>query len=133
MRFLILIATIFIAFLTGCSEYPHDFATTEMEIFNLKIDELTASSARLTWETSKKGSTEVYYKRISSVEKVYLDNESDDGTLDHVVILKDLAPQEDYFCRIISRNDNGYMLEIDDVVFTTNPYPQVFPEEPPLY
>ena len=132
MRTLNITILLCLAFLAGCSEYPYDFANTDMQIFEIEIDEITTSTARITWKTSKKGTTEVYYKRISSVEKIIISDEGNDIVLDHRVILKDLVPQEDYFCRIISQNDSEYKLEIDDLTFTTKPHPQIYPEENPL-
>lgn len=133
MRLLSFTILFSLVFLGGCSEYPYDFANTEMLIFDLSIDEVTTSTARFTWKTSKKGTTEIYYKRISSVEKIVISDEDDEIALDHTVTLTDLVPQEDYFCRIISQNEDGYKLEIDDLSFTTKPDPQVYPQEDPLF
>jgi len=119
----------FFAIITGCSEYPHDFANEEMQIIDLKNEKVTTSTVKFTFLTSKKGTTEIFYKRISSVEKVII---SDDEVLEHTILLENLVPQEDYFCRVKSQNKDGYKATVDDIIFTTKPYPQIYPEQSSL-
>ena len=116
---------LFFLLLSGCAEPTFEFASEEIAILSPQISEITDNSALFTFATSKKGTTEIYYKRLSSVEKIYVDTEE---VLDHSVRLDQLVPQEEYFCRIITRNEDGNFCEIDDLTFVTDPYPLVYPE-----
>jgi len=115
--------------LAGCSDYQDEFAAEPMIIFQLDVVNVTNTTATITWSTSKKGSSEVYYKRVTSYEDLVRD---DTEVLEHAVTLTNLFPQTEYTCRVISRNGDGYSEEWQDIVFTTKPNPAVLPPEPSL-
>ena len=104
--------------LIGCSHYHDDFAEEPMIIYKLDVVDVTQTSATLKWQTSKKGTSEVYFKRLSSLEKFSIDETE---VLSHVVELSPLFPDASYYCRVISQNEEGYRDEWQDIVFTTKP------------
>ena len=112
--------------LSGCSHYDDEFTEEPMIIHRLDVVNVTETTATIEWETSKKGSSEVFYKREDSLEKFISDKTE---KLSHSVTLSNLFPQREYICRVISENEDGYTDEWEDIIFTTKPAPPVLPPE----
>ena len=111
----------------GCSDYPDDFTAEQMVIYQFEVDRPTDDGTFdekhmivLRWKTSKEGTSEVYFKLPETVEEMYEDSTE---VLDHEVRLTNLFASREYTCRIVSRNEDGYYDEWEDVVFHTQPWP----------
>ena len=130
-RTLALALLLFAAFfsLLGCSHYTDDFANEEMIIYQLDVVNVTENTATIQWQTSKKGTSEVFYKRESSLENFVQDTSE---KLSHSVTLTNLFPQREYICRVISKNEDGYEDQWEDIIFNTKPSPPVLPPETPI-
>lgn len=110
--------------LGGCSTYPDEFAAEPMIIYDLAVTGVGEHEATITWKTSKKGTSVVWYRRVTSVED---QARSDTEVLDHSVTLTNLLPSSEYLCRVISSNADGYHDEWQDVLVRTLPWPPVSP------
>ena len=130
-RTLALTLLVFLALgtLLGCSHYTDEFAAEEMIIYELDVVDVTETSATIKWQTSKKGTSEVFYKREISLEKFVQDSTE---VLSHSVTLTNLFPQQEYVCRVISKNEDGYEDQWEDIIFNTKPSPAVLPPETPI-
>ena len=105
-------------------------------ILELERTDLTATSARIEWETSRSttgrleyGTTDDYGTRVGSTQEY---------DTEHAVTLTGLTPNTVYHYRIISRDRDGRMVDDDDHTFKTesvaapptNPPPAALPAAP---
>ena len=125
LRGVLVVAALGIALaLGGCSTYPDEFALEPMIIYDLAVTGVGEHEATITWKTSKKGDSVVYYRRVTSVEDLV---RSDTQVLDHSMALTNLFPSSEYLCRVLSSNAEGYHDEWQDVLVRTLPWPPVSP------
>lgn len=121
---LVMAALAFALALGGCSTYPDEFAAEPMVIYDMAVTGVGEHEATISWKTSKKGTSVVFYRRVTSVEDVV---RSDTEVLDHSMTLPNLLPSSEYLCRVLSSNDDGYHDEWQDVLVRTLPWPPVSP------
>ncbi len=96
-------------------------ATDEEEpprIFNVKIEEVTATTSIITWETDKESDSLVNY----GLDKNYgIARDPHFDKIKHVIVLDNLLPDTTYYFRITSSDENGNQGISSDFSFKTKP------------
>ncbi len=90
------------------------FVTETLVISDVKVEELSATSAKVTWKTNNPATTKVNYGLTADFGQ---DNQSQDRVTDHEVILTNLTPDTQYFYEVMSQEKN-YVFDANHT-FTT--------------
>lgn len=86
------------------------------EIFDIKIDNVTLNSAKVSWKTSELAVPELNYGRAADLEKSYI---GESFTIENYVFLENLSPQTIYYFEIIAIDRGGNRSFVKDLKFTT--------------
>jgi len=89
---------------------------TPPKIFNSKVDNITATSAVISWQTDEESDSLVNFglnSRYGMVRDPFFDK------TDHQILLDDLLPGTSYYFRIISSDDSGNQIISNDFTFNT--------------
>ncbi len=90
---------------------------SDWSITNVKVTDIHANQARVTWDTNQDASTIVYYGSTTDYGKRLADSTL---TQKHSIVLTDLLPSTTYHYLVFSRNANNDLKQGNDATFKTS-------------
>lgn len=108
--------------LVGCSDYPDPLSGRCPTLWELRIQDITATSARLTWETDRLSIVRIKLRPHGGLERLI---EEDVSSNLHDVTLTDLFPETDYEVEVIPAAERlgGICADSTELTFRTDVLP----------
>lgn len=98
----------------------------ELQISNVTASEITSESAKITWKSNVKSSSQIFYGTDQALARSTSENTS--LVTDHQVVLSGLSPNTFYYFKVASRDETNQLKESPtlqsfktDTISTTGP------------
>jgi len=87
----------------GCSDYPDPYSDRCPTIWELEVNDITAATAVLTWETDRRSLARVRVRPPSGVERLIEDQVPSNV---FTLVLDQLLPETDYVVKVVPAAEN---------------------------
>jgi chitodextrinase len=111
----LIFSLVFILFIVGFAFFISGQEGTPPVISNIKVLEITTSSAVISWVTDKRADSIVNY----GLDRNYGVVRDPTFTTEHQVVLDNLLPNTDYYFQVVSVDENGNQAALKGFTFTT--------------
>jgi chitodextrinase len=111
----LIFSLVFILFIVGFAFFISGQEETPPVISNIKVLEITTSSAVISWVTDKRADSIVNY----GLDRNYGVVRDPTFTTEHQVVLSNLLPNTDYYFQVVSVDENGNQAALKGFTFTT--------------